>query len=333
MNDMTTAAPSVPKARLAASVGTWFAPETRVIFAVTAALFVVSAALAPGTLRLGSLIAMAPFASFLAIVAVGQTLVIRQRGLDMSAGGMMTLAGVILAELSTKTGWMMPAIVFTLLASAAVGAINGFLITRVNISPIVATLAVGALLAGSVRAISGGTPVTILAALRDLTHTPVLGIPLSFVVALGTVIAVAVIVNDTLVGRRYVSVGASAAAAAGSGVRILRYQIGAYIGASLCFGLAGILLAGFVGFASQSAGNDYLLPGIIAVIVGGTQFGGGKGSILASAVAALFMAQLSQLVNSLGASSAVQLLVQAIAIVIAVGSRAGWQWISARRAY
>ncbi len=83
-----------------------------------------------------------------------------------------------------------------------------------------------------------------------------------------------------------------------------------------------MMLAGFAGSASQIAGADYLLPGIVAVIVGGTLFSGGKGSILATAVAALFMAQLQQLVLSMGASPAVQLLVQAAAIVVAVGMRA-----------
>lgn len=292
------------------------------IVLVTIALFIISGVIAPGTMRAGSLIAMAPFASFLAIVAVGQTLVIRQRGLDMSAGAMMSLGGILIAFLCTKTDSMPLAAIVTLFASVVVGTLNGLLVTRVNISPIVATLAMDALLAGAVRGISGGTPLTVPAGLGYLTRLPVLGVPLSFILALLIVVVVAVLVNQTTVGRRYIAVGVSPPAAASSGVRILRYQIGAYAAAGLCFGLAGILLAGFVGSASQVAGNDYLLPGIIAVIVGGTQFGGGKGSIVASGVAALFMAQLSQLVNSLGASSAIQLLVQAIAIVAAVGIRA-----------
>lgn len=76
--------------------------------------------------------------------------------------------------------------------------------------------------------------------------------------------------------------------------------------------------AGFIGSASCIAGNDYLLPAIAAAVVGGTPFSGGKGSIIASGVAALFLSQLGQLVLSMGASTAVQLLVQAGAIIIAV---------------
>ncbi len=328
---MTTATSSMmEKPGLRRNVSAAWGSDSMPIWVVTIALFAVSGLAAPGTMRPGSLAAMAPFAAFLAIVAIGQTLVIRQRGLDMSAGGTMTLAGLVVAILCSKTDSLLLSLLLTLSLSAMIGVINGVLVARVNISPIVATLAMDALLVGAVRAISGGTPITVSNQLRDLTHVPIFGIPLSFIAALAIVIITALAVNKTVLGRRYVAVGASPAAAAGSGVRVLRYQVGAYAAASVCFGFAGILLAGFVGFASQIAGNDYLLPGIIAVIVGGTQFGGGKGSIIASAVAALFMAQLSQLVNSLGASVAMQLLVQAIAIVAAVGVRAYMQSRQAR---
>ena len=291
------------------------------IWVATGVLLLLCALIAPGTVRLGSLIAMAPLASFLAVVSVGQLLVIRQRGLDMSAGSMMALAGLVLAEMSSRAGFAFPSIIGTLVLCAAVGVANGLLVARVNISPIVATLAVDALLIGGVRAISGGTPVTMPADIQRFAHANIFGLPSSLLLALSSIGVVAVLVNLTLPGRRFIAVGASPRAAAASGVRVLRYQVGAYAAASVCFGMAGMMLAGFVGTASQSAGADYLLPGIVAVIVGGTQFSGGKGSIVATAVAALFMVQLQQLVLSMGASAATQLLVQAIAIVLAVGLR------------
>lgn len=284
-------------------------------------LIVLCAVLAPGTLRLGALLSMTPFASFLAIVAVGQMLVIRQRGLDMSAGSMMTLSGLVLAHLSSQLDMTFVPVLCTLILAALLGAVNGLLVARVNISPIVATLAVDALLIGGVRTISGGTAKTMPANFQQLTHGSVLGLPTSMVLALAGIGIVAVLVNLTRPGRNFIAVGASPRAAAASGLRVLHYQVGAYAAASICFSFAGMMLAGFAGSASQIAGSDYLLPGIVAVIVGGTQFTGGRGSILATAVAALFMAQLQQLVLSMGASPAVQLLVQAAAIVVAVGMR------------
>lgn len=292
------------------------------VWIALALLVLLSIWLAPDTLRVGALMAMAPFASFLAVVAVGQMLVIRQRGLDMSAGSMMTIAGLVLAILANRTGMILLPIVATAVITALFGMVSGLLVARVNISPIVATLAVDALLLGGVRAISGGTAMTLPKGFQDLTHTHMLGLPSSLVFALVSIGFVAVLVNTTLTGRRFVAVGSSPRAAAASGLRIVRYQVGAYAAAGVCFGLAGMMMAGFVGSASQTAGADYLLPGIVAVIVGGTQFNGGKGSIVATALAALFMAQLQQLVLALGASPAVQLLVQAAAIIAAVGLRA-----------
>jgi ribose transport system permease protein len=116
-------------------------------------------------------------------------------------------------------------------------------------------------------------------------------------------------------------VGVNPRAAEAAGVRALKYQIGAYVASAVCFSAAGMLLAGFIGSASQSSGNDYLMPAIAAVVVGGTPFTGGKGSVIASAVAALFMAQLGQMVLALGAGTAVQLLVQACAILLATTVR------------
>lgn len=281
-------------------------------------LVLLSAWLAPETLRPGALTAMAPFASFLAVVSVGQMLIIRQRGLDMSAGTMMTLAGLVLAGLASRIDSIWIPLVLTLCTAGLVGMVNGLLVSKVHISPIVATLAVDALLLGGVRAISGGTAMTMPQGFQQLTHTELLGLPSSLVVALVTIAAVAVLVNRTLHGRNFIAVGASPRAAAGSGLRVVHYQVGGYVVASICFGLAGMMLAGFVGSASQTAGTDYLLPGIVAVIVGGTQFSGGKGSIVATTLAAVFMAQLQQLVLSLGASPALQLLIQAAAIVVAV---------------
>jgi ribose/xylose/arabinose/galactoside ABC-type transport system permease subunit len=110
-------------------------------------------------------------------------------------------------------------------------------------------------------------------------------------------------------------------AARAAGIVAERYQVGAYATAGLCFAVSGMLLAGYIGSASAVAGDEYLLSGIAAVIVGGTPLTGGRGSVVASAVAALFVTQLGQMALSLGGAPAVQLLVQALAIVLATGIR------------
>ena len=144
---------------------------------------------------------------------------------------------------------------------------------------------------------------------------------MTFILALVFVILISIATKRSVMGRRFVAVGANPGAAAAGGIPVLPYQIATYSVAALCYAVAGMLYTGFIGSASQTAGNDYLLPAIAAVVVGGTPFSGGRGSVVASGVAALFMTQLGQMVLALGASTAIQLLVQALAIVVAVTIR------------
>jgi ribose transport system permease protein len=284
----------------------------------TVLIFAVSAVIAPGTVRGASILSMLPFAAILAIAAAGQTIVIQQRGLDLSIPGIMAISGLILAKVALITGSIPLAVAAALGAALLAGVVNGLLVAVVNITPIVVTLATNAILLGAVRTISGGSPVVAPDALAEFSHQTVVGVPMTLVLALAFVILISGATRRTVHGRRFTAVGANPAAAEATGIPILRYQVSTYAIAALCYAVAGMLFAGFIGSASPTAGNDYLLPAIAAVVVGGTPFTGGRGSVVASAVAALFITQLGQMVLALGASTAVQLLVQALAITLAV---------------
>ncbi|MBR0896696.1 ABC transporter permease [Bradyrhizobium tropiciagri] len=291
------------------------------VWLATIGLFAASALLAPGSVTIGSLASMLPFAGILAIVAVGQTLVIQQRGLDMSSAGMVSLAGTIAASVGVLTNSIIIAVVAALIAAVVLGIVNGILTSKIGISPLVATLATNAVLIGGVRSTTGNAPISVPESLQAIAHARVAGVPSNILLAVMVVAIAWIVMHKTTIGRRFVAVGINPSAAASAGISLLTYQIGTYVAAALCFAVGGLLLAGFIGSASHTAGNDYLMPAIAAVVVGGTPFTGGRGSVIASAVAALFMTQLSQLVLALGASSAVQLLVQATAILMATALR------------
>lgn len=291
------------------------------IWLALAMLVALSAVMAPGTLRPSSILATLPFASMLAIVAVGQTIVVQQRGLDMSAAGLVAFASILVAKFAFLFGSAIVGALFTIVLCGLVGAVNGILIARISISPIVATLASGALVLGIARLITGGSALPVIQSLQDFSNFRIGAVPFSVVIAAVLVAFVSLLIGSTIVGRRYVAVGANPATALSSGIRVLRYQVGTYVAAAVCYAITGILLAGFVGYASPTAGSDYLLPSIAAVVVGGTPFTGGRGSVIASGAAALFMAQLGQMVLALGAGPAQQLLVQAATIVLATSIR------------
>jgi ribose transport system permease protein len=285
------------------------------IWIATAALFALSAIVAPGVVTIGSLLAMLPFAGILAIAAAGQTIVIQQRGLDLSSPGIIGLAGISFALVGGDTGSLLAGVVVAIASGAVIGLVNGILVARVGITPLVATLSVNALVIGGIRWLTGYVPISVPAEMQGISRDYILGLPITVFFAVIFVGVIAVAIRKTVVGRRFIAVGANPRAAEAAGVRVLAYQIGSYVAAGICFAVSGLLLAGFIGSASQTAGSDYLLTSIAAVAVGGTPFTGGRGSVIASAVAALFFAQLGQLVLALGAGTAVQLLIQVCAIL------------------
>lgn len=281
-------------------------------------LILVSALIAPSTLSGSSLRLMAPYAAVLGVAAIGQALVIRQRGIDLSVPGVIGLAGIIVCKLSGTGGVPVPlAIVITCVVVGLVGGITGLIVTRIGITPLVTTLAINALLVGANQSYSGDVPIGAPRGLSDFALRRTIGIPNTAVVAIGIVLVVAIAVRKTVAGRRWVAAGNNPAASFVAGVRVARYQIGTYVVAAILYGIAGILLTGYVQTAVPAAGDSYLLPVIAAVVVGGTPFSGGRGSVLATAVAALFLTQLLQLVLSLGAPTSTQLLIQSGAIALA----------------
>lgn len=299
--------------------GTVRRPAWTVIAIATIALFAASLVLEPDSLRGSVLQGMLPFAAVLAIAAMGQTLIIQQRGIDLSVPGVMSIVVVIVTHNPNgDNGKLLGAIVLAFAVAIGCGLVVGLLVTRVGITPIVTTLGVNALLFGEILRVSQGSPTTTTSDLHSFATGHVIGIPTSIVIAIALVGIVAFVVKQTTIGRRFEAVGANARAARTAGIEPRRYQLGAYVAANVLYCCAAILLAGVVTTPSIFSGNAYLLPTVAAVVLGGTSLLGGVGSVTATAVAALFLTQLDQFVLATGASSAVQSLVQAAALTLGI---------------
>ena len=117
------------------------------------------------------------------------------------------------------------------------------------------------------------------------------------------------------------AVGANPEAAHAAGIPVARYLMGTYIVAAICYAVAGILLTGFLGIPGSLPGDNYLLPSIAAVVLGGTALAGGTGSVVASAVGAVFLTQLGLVVRAMGAPQSVQLILQGAIIAVGMGLR------------
>jgi ribose transport system permease protein len=289
------------------------------IWIATALLFCASPLLASGSLDKTSLLGMIPFAAILATAAIGQTLVVQQGGLDLSVPGTMSLAAVIVTKYPDgDDGRLAVALLLVAGMAIAAGVINGLLIGALSITPLVATLGVGALLIGTVQQVTGGIPAGAPDALTRGALDKTLGIPNTALVAIALVALAAFIVNRTSAGRRFRAAGASPAAARAAGISVTGVRLRTYAAASLCYAAAGVMLAGFLRTPGISVGDAYLLPTIAAVVLGGTPLTGGAGSVVATAVGALFLTQLGQLVLTMGAPTSAQMLIQGLIIALSM---------------
>ena len=298
-------------------------PRFSAIWVATAVLFAVSPLLAQGSVSQSALLSMLPFAAILAIAGIGQTLVIQQRGLDLSVPGMITLTSILVTRIPNGHDDRLPeAMGVVLLACIASGLISGIAVTWLSITPLVATLGVNALLQGVVFQITSGASTS--------------AAPPTWRASRSTRRRRAERRADRRRRdpgrRRHHPLDDRRAALRrrrrepGRGARRRRarqgYEVATYVFASITYGAAGILVAGFLGTPGIGAGNDYLLPTIAAVVLGGTSLVGGVGSVVATGIGALFLTQLEQVVLGMGAPASVQFVIQGsiIAIGMAVGA-------------
>ena len=285
----------------------------------TLLLFAASLAFASSSVTRGTLLTMLPFAAALAIASLGQTLVVMQGGIDLSVAGGLSLYVVIVTKYPAgDNSRLSAAIGIAFLAAIAAGMVNGFLVGRMRLNPIVATLGTNALLFGAVLWYTAGIPTTTTARLARVGSGLWLGIPIPVYIAVATTAVVTAVVKLTPAGRRFEGVGANETAALTAGIRVKRHRASAYIWAQLLYCLAAVVHAGIVNQPTAYEGNNYLLPTVAAVVLGGTSLLGGRGNLVATAVAALFLSQLDQFVLALGVSYATRTLVQAAALAVGV---------------
>ena len=291
----------------------------RTVLLATIILYVASALIAPTSVSKVAQMGMLPFAACLAIVGLGQTLVIQQGGIDLSVAGAVSLTVVIVTWGPDRNDdRLVPAVVAAFGAAIVTGLVNGFLITKTKLNPIVATLGVNALLYGVMMGLSGGSPRRTTDRLAHFTNDKILGLPHSVYFGIIFTIIVSIILKRTVIGRRFEAVGANPRAAHATGLKVIRYQVGAYIAAQILYCVAGVVLGGVISQPTAYQGDDYVLPSVAVVVLGGTSLLGGRGFPAASALAALFLKQLDMFVLSLGVPYGVRTIVISVSLMLGI---------------
>jgi len=293
-------------------------PATRAAIAV-AVLFAISPLIATGSVSSIALYSMLPFAALTTLVAVGQTLVIQQGGLDLSIPGAVALGALIAAKYGTDGSWGLPtAVIVAMLATSLFGLLSGLIIAILRLPPLVVTIATNALLVGMVQYVSGGFGAQSDPRLSNFALGKLAGIPNLAWIALAIVALAQVVLKLTRVGRRYELIGENRRAAGVLGLPTVPYVVAAYWLSALLAGATGVLLAGLLRSPTLTAGDAYLLPSIAAVVLGGTALTGGRGSLVGAGLGALFLAQLNQLVQTFTSLTAAQNVVQALIIGVGI---------------
>ncbi len=258
-------------------------------------------------------------ASVVAIVALGQALVIISRGLDLSVGSTLGLSAVSSAWVAASTGSQELALAAGLGAGLLVGLVNGVLVTRININPFIATLGMLSVARGASLLLTGGIPIPYTGWAQWLGAGRVGDVPVSLILLLILVVVFHVFATRTRIGRNIYAIGDNPKAARLAGINIEGTRLLVYAICGMLAGLGGIILAGTLASAGPDLGRGYELDVIAAVILGGAALSGGRGTMYGVLLGALLMALLSNAFVLLGISSHWQVVAKGLVIILAVG--------------
>lgn len=284
-------------------------------------LFVVIACLNSSFIDPGNLKNLLRQVSINALISFGMTFVILTGGIDLSVGSILALSSALMG--SFIVGGLDPifGIVLACLIGAALGAVNGLVITYGKVAPFIATLATMTIFRGMTLVYTNGNPISGLTeneAFLNFGQGYFLELPVPAVMMLIMFGILYFILHKTPLGRKTYAVGGNEKVSYIAGIKINRIKIFAYTITGMLCGMAGAILTSRLNSAQPTAGTGYELDAIAAVVLGGTSLSGGKGRIVGTLVGALIIGTLNNGLNILNVSSFYQQVVKGIVILLAV---------------
>ena len=263
-------------------------------------------------------------------IATGMTLVVLTAGIDLSVGSVLALCGAVTAGLY-KNGLQFPgadlfvgftlfgALLAGLLLGAILGWFNGFTVTKFNVPPFVATLAMLTIARGFTMLYTKGHPISNLGnQFAFIGSDSLLGIPVPVWIAITVVLIAVFITGKTKLGRYIYAIGGNEQAAKLSGINIKKVKLIVYAIAGALAALGGIIVTARLDSAQPNAGMSYELDAIAAVVIGGTSLSGGKGSVWGTVMGAIIIGVLNNGLVLLNVSPFWQQVVKGGVILLAV---------------
>ena len=255
----------------------------------------------------------------LGIVAAVQTAVIISGGFDLSVGATAAFTSVVVAEM---LGAGMPAplaIAGALVVGAVIGAVNSFVITWLNVNPLIATLGMMSIVRGAALVWTDALTVVYPAdQLAYLGRARIGGVQVSILFMLLTFVVVWAVLRHTVLGRFVFAVGGNPKAAFLSGIRVNRVRTVVYVASGLSAALAGLVVASQLIAGSPQAAGGLELSAVTAAVLGGASLSGGQGRVWMTLVGALIMGTLTNGLVLMDISSFWQMTVLGVVLILAV---------------
>lgn len=271
-------------------------------------------------------IAAAPFA----LIALGQTLVILTGGIDLSVGSVIAVSAMAAAiTVKDHPERLVLAVAVAVLVGLLAGAINGFLVSRLNVPPFIATLGMLTAASGMAYVVGNGAPINGLPPnFGAIANTQILGIEVPVLVMIVGIVVLAVLMARTPFGMRVYAVGGNRVAAELAGIKVRRILFSVYAISGALAGLSGVILASRVISGPPNLGAGYELDAIAAVVIGGASLMGGRGTVWGTALGLLLIQTLNNGLDLLVVPAFWQKVIKGVLIVTAVAVDV---WASRRR--
>ena len=286
-------------------------------------IFIYGAITLPGLGSWTAIRSILVLAALVGLASGGQTLLILIGGFDLGVSGFIVAGALTVTALRSAYHLSFGvALLLAIVGSGLLGGAAGYICHRFAINPLVVTLAMGTLAIGIVAVLNGGlvngnSPPWLSDLAEPATRTFGLSIPPSIVIWAVVLVLFAILLHRTRLGRSLLATGANSRAADYALISTRRVWTTTFAFSAIASALVGLLIGGFAGTISDGLGDPYLFQSVVAVIVGGTVFGG-PGDYTRTCVGALFLTVLTTVLVGHGASPAVEEIVYGLIILAAI---------------
>ncbi len=279
----------------------------------------VMSSLSPRFLTFSNIINILRQSSINGIIACGMTLVILTSGIDLSVGSLLAIATIISALFVKSGASAIISIILALLVGGILGTVNGLVVSYLKVPAFIVTLGMMGIARGLALIISKGAPVTGFPQEFRVLGTGSLGnIPIPIIVGVIIFFITWFLVENTAFGMWVRSVGSNRVASRFSGVPLKRIEVLVYTLSGLFSALSGIILIGRLNSAQPTAGMGYEFSAIAAVVLGGTRFTGGEGTIFGTLIGVLILGVIDNSINILNISPFYEQIIKGSIIALAL---------------